>query len=205
MWSGQVLATDHCSSSRGCREMTEFITTQWARRVKSFRFCIVQNSSGAKKKKKRTVSTFFHTCEVQTSTPCWIQRGVREESNLKYLDTQGDVSTVSSLLTDSCFVAMAAHFITKFNYPLLLCDEKSLKTPNLEYACVCALWIGRGTGIFSPLAGNRSSLMPASSTLSSPALWHCQTSNSILQGERLIVFIVLRWAMMDKEDENYHL
>lgn len=180
--------------------MTEFITTQWARQVKSSRFCIVQNSSRA----KRRISTFFHTCEVQTSTPCWTQRGVREESNLKYLDTQEDVSTVSSQLTDSCFVAMAARFITKLNYPLMLCDEKSLKTPNLEFACVCALdW--KGNWDFSPLAGNRSSLMPASSTLSSPALWQCQTSNSILQGECLIVFIVLRWSMMDKEVENYHL
>lgn len=39
--------------------------------------------------------------------------------------------------------------------------------------------------------------MPASSTFSSPALWQCQAPNAVLQGECLIVFIVLPRSMVD--------
>ena len=47
--------------------------------------------------------------------------------------------------------------------------------------------------------------MPASSTFSSPALWQCQDANAALQGERLIVFIMLPRSTVDVVVKNYHL
>lgn len=55
-------------------------------------------------------------------------------------------STVPSPLTDSCFVAMAARLTEKPRFPLRLCAEKDLKTPNCEFAWACALdWQSAGS------------------------------------------------------------
>lgn len=154
------------------------------------RLNLLQQDVTARLNHPNSAGIFHHQRIIHYKTRGW--RSCWWEARVKVLLQARDASTFISLRVFTTLSTLPAPLPLHAPFEGLTNPEPSplraerFKNPSpqeqkcnrglaCDSACARVLRIGRGLGVFPPFTGNRSSLMPASSTFSSPALRQRQT------------------------------